>query len=118
MKYPIVSFKSTFYIYGSDSGPDDTTPTKTVATFSTITRTWEQSGELNQARYNHRVSILRGEFIVVGGNQEQMTERCTRNDVKIQCTDVEPSLKNYVSSPEMMRVSDGYCPLLSTLNSP
>ena len=109
--------EGTFYLFGGDSGPSDSTPSKTIAAFSTVTKEWKKLGELNQARYAHGVFIefsmkffQHGEFIVVGGFPGDLrTERCTFHEDAIRCTLVDPELEDYGFYPEMMSVMPNYC---------
>ena len=103
-----------YNIFGGQIG--DSGATKTIAAFSTITKEWEKSGELNFARYGHGVSIQKGTFIVIGGvdfvtgyELERKTERCTLIDEAIQCTAIDPVLNTYFNYPEMMYIADDYC---------
>ena len=48
---------------------------------------------------------------LASGNGIKTTERCIIvNDDTIQCTIVGPEFSNYVAYPEMMAVSEDYCP--------
>ena len=116
--YAIVAVKSTIYIFGGDFGESNKytyyTPTKTIASFSTITKKWKKLGELKRARLAHGVIIRDGDFIVIGGRNDTWassfeTERCSLKDNSVQCSTVAPVLQNYVFYPEMMRVPHDYC---------
>ena len=115
--YPIVALDNSFFIFGGDTGTTrgpQATPTKTIAVFSTITKQWKNIGELNVARYGHGVFVHKGEFFIIGGplefyQAEYPTELCTLESDSIQCTVIDPMLKNYYSYPEMMRVPADYC---------
>ena len=110
-RYPIVAIEDTFYLFGGDSGPSEFTPSNTIAAFSTVTKEWKKLGELNQARYGHGVFIQQGNFIVVGGLEEDFrTERCTLNEEAIRCTLIDPELNGYYYYPEMMFVEPNFCP--------
>ena len=96
-----------FYLLGGKSGTHQTT--KTIAAFNTMTKKWERSGELKQARQGHRVIIHQTEIIVVGGSGKLSTERCIIRDESIECKSVDPVLEHYSYYPEMIRVPYDYC---------
>ena len=101
----------TFYIFGGDAGPRDSTPSTTIAAFSTVTKEWKKVGNLNQARFAHGVFIQQGNFIVVGGYFGTLgTERCILNEDEIRCTVIDPELSTYYYYPEMMAVEPDFCP--------
>ena len=51
-----------------------------------------------------------GRFIVVGGYGTFGTERCTLKGNEIQCTTVDPELRNYKFYPEMMSLPENLSP--------
>ena len=73
-------------------------------------------GELKRARNGHGVIIQDGEFVIVGGQDENgsdkpvFTERCTLQGDRIQCAVVKPKLAKYRHYPEMIAVPHDYCP--------
>ena len=74
----------TFYIFGGDAGPRDSTPSTTIAAFSTVTKEWKKVGNLNQARFAHGVFIQQGNFIVVGGYSGTLgTERYSCIEMRV-----------------------------------
>ena len=83
-----------------------------IVAFDTHTKQWKTLGELNQARHGHAVIFHQGKFIVVGGEYESCgTESCTLQDDSVQCETVDPELENYFYYPEMMSVSENFCPI-------
>ena len=83
-----------------------------IAAFDTNTKQWKKLGKLNQARHGHSVTIHQGKFIVVGGEYEPYgTESCTLKSDSVQCKIVDPELENYFYYPEMISVSENFCPL-------
>ena len=95
-----------FYIFGGMADPFLWTGTKTVASFSTITKEWKNLGNLKEARYDHAVFVHMGDFVVVGG-QSELTERCKLNNDTIQCKAIEPKLQVYY--PVLMSIPHDYC---------
>ena len=96
-----------FYIFGGVTNDGNS---NVIASFETSTRQWKKLGYLNEARFGHGVAIQQGEFIVVGGYSKFVTERCILNDDSIHCTTTKPQLQYYEYYPEMMSVSENYCP--------
>ena len=83
-----------------------------IVAFDTHTKQWKTLGELNQARHGHAVIFHQGKFIVVGGEYGSCgTESCLLKDGSVQCKTVGPKLENYFYFPEMMSVSENFCPL-------
>ena len=110
--YSIVAMKDFFYFFGGQTGHSTT---KTIASFSTITKVWKICGKLQNARSGHGVFIHEGDFVIVGGTMnggeiDVPTERCNLNGDRIQCTVVEPKLSDYKYYPEMIAVPHDYCP--------
>ena len=67
---------------------------------------------MNQARHGHAVIVHQGKFIVVGGEHGlHGTESCTLKDDSVQCKTADPELENYFYYPEMMSVTENFCPL-------
>ena len=110
--YSIVAIKDLFYTFGGATQvPDSSGVTKTIASFSTMTKKWKMCGELKKARGGHGVIVQNGEFVVVGGEHENVfTERCSLKDDTIHCTAVKPKLSNFDFYPEMIAVPHDYCP--------
>ena len=114
--YGIVALDSTFYIFGgyyyhalkalfSYGGAS------TVASFDTNTKEWKKLGYLRNGRRGHAVTIHKGQFIVIGGYPGSFrTERCALNGGSIYCATVGPELVDYEYYPEIMSVSEKYCP--------
>ena len=111
--YAIVAIKNLFYVFGGELGSNGAT--KSIASFSTKTKDWKKCGELKQGRSGHSVFIHEGDFVIVGGTMDGgemkiVTERCTLNEDKIQCTVVKPKISNYKYYPEMIAIPHDYCP--------
>ena len=106
----MVALKSSIYIFG---GSPRTKIGGIITTFDTTTKQWIRLGKLNQARYAHAVIVHQGQFVVVGGDGSLGTERCALKGNSVQCTTVDPELENYYFYPEMMSVSENFCPKFS-----
>ena len=104
-----------FYVFGGDAGPLYAKSTKVIAAFSTVTKKWKKSGEMNAVRGAHGVFAHRGQFIVIGGRNPELmnfaysTELCSLENDSILCKNVDPKLKDYVWYPQSMRVPADYC---------
>ena len=113
-RYSIIALEDSFYIFGGQVTLRSWTGTKTVASFSTITKEWKKLGNLKEARLEHEVFVHQGEFVIVGGDfewgeaDEMTTERCELNNDEIRCKAIEPKLFN-VNNPVMMSVPHDYC---------
>ena len=85
-----------------------------IASFSTATMQWKKLGYLNEARNGHGVIFHRGEFIIVGGYDSDIrslsTERCILNVFSVQCSTVDPKFEGFYLYPEMMSISENFCP--------
>ena len=83
-------------------------------------------GELIQGRYGHNVIEIQGrdgtfsifqniqistigDFLVIGGEGNKLTERCQDENGQISCTQQRPGLNYYVYYPELVAVSDDFC---------
>ena len=114
--YSIVAVQKSFYVFGGAYGKFSRKDLKTITEFNTITKQWEKRGDLKEARQAHRVVVHQSEFIVVGGNADLPTERCTLThdlvggNSTIKCKRVDPVLNGYGRLPGLMRVSFDYCP--------
>ena len=118
-EYSIVALNSSFYIFGgykskiSFYGMTRGIYSSVIASFSTTTKRWEKLGYLNEARTVHGVIVHQGEFIIVGGYNENIrylsTERCILSDDLVQCSTAGPKLQGYSYYPEMMLVSENFC---------
>ena len=109
-RFSIVALKSSFYTFGGNKS--DNKSTSLIAKFDTITEKWKKLGVLNQNRKSHSVFIHQGDFVVVGGLHYKAisNERCTMDGDKIMCTEFQPELEGYGYYPQMMSVSQSYCP--------
>lgn len=116
--YSIVAFNSSFYFFGGWRGSyhlgSPACNSYVIASFSTNTKQWKRIGFLNNARNSHGVMIDQGEFIIVGGYNEKIgllgTERCSLIGDSMKCTTVDPGLEGYYYTPELMSVSENFCP--------
>ena len=54
---------------------------------------------------------IQGDFLVVGGEGNKLTERCKIEDGQIRCSQQQPGLNYYVYYPELVAVQDDYCTL-------
>ena len=111
-----MTLRSTFYIFGGVAGPSSDSPTRTIAAFSTKTKEWKKKGDLNQARWGHKVLVQKDVFITVGGvspygtEKPFGTERCEmQKDDTIRCTVVAPLLTNCMFYAGLIPVLDDYC---------
>lgn len=73
---------------------DDYDPVKTIAAYDYFTDSWEKIGELTNRRYAHGVIATQNNFLVVGGHNGEMTERCLLNDNTMTCTVQEPVVRS------------------------
>ena len=82
-----------------------------IAAFDTTTKQWNKLGELNQARHGHGVILHQGQFIVVGSySDEAVTEQCTLKGDSVVCTPVSSEHEVYWFQPNMMSVTENFCP--------
>ena len=102
-QYAIIAAGNLFYIFGGNIASDYTS-TSTIATFSTVTKTWKEIGKLKRKSRGLGVLALKDEFRVVGGGN---TERCIVSGHSVACTAVEPYLS--VNGPIIMTVPSDYC---------
>ena len=109
-QYSMVALETSFYVFGGWKG----WPSSVIASFSTATMQGRKLGHLKEARSGHGVIIYQGEFMIVGGYNDFIgplgTERCILNGDSVQCSTVDPQLEGYHIYPEMMSVSENFCP--------
>ena len=105
---PILYHVDSFYVFG---GYDRTNNklVSAIARFTVSSGKWSKPGELTTKRRNHGAILIDGSFIVIGGLNDNPTERCTTGE-KVKCVDQEPLLNNYYSYPELFLVNSNYCP--------
>ena len=56
----------------------------------------------------HGAIIINGSVLVVGGLNDNPTEKCLLGD-RVNCSEQEPILTNYYSYPELFLVQQTYC---------
>ena len=70
---------------------------------------WSRVGNLANARSSHGAVFIDGFFLVVGGDGEYQTEKCSLQEGAVSCTSQAPSLEYYTNYPELFLVSDSFC---------
>ena len=114
---PVISYKNGFIYFGGRIYVDKIVDKLENAKIDQIFHLsqeykWEQIGRLSNARYGHSVAEFNGDLLIIGGfsNYFLKTEKCTFTEGKnLECKGQEPSLKNYVMWPELMKVGPNYC---------
>ena len=74
-RYAITYFQNGFILFGGWTS--DTYYSKTIARLDLTTTTWSKLGDLKTGRIGHGVIYDGQVFLVVGGNGNRKTEKCT-----------------------------------------
>lgn len=101
-----VHARGSYFIFG---GWIDDYKTDVIAKFNPDIKQWSSVGQLNSARYSHGAIVIDDQFLVVGGNNQQKTERCYFVGDEINCISQEPTLVKYRHWPELIFVGNNYC---------
>lgn len=98
-----------FVVFGGIDGSGGTT----IARYDASGDDWHGMGQLKSGRDGHAVIVTGSDTVlVVGGNGNQMTEKCTVDGDSINCVGQAPYLDDYASYPELFIVSNPYCSIL------
>ena len=99
---PILNFNNTFIMFAKGA---------IIAAFDIETHEWSQIGStLNKSRYYfNAIELPNQEFLVFGGAGSYSTEKCSWQGDLLECEAQEPTVKDYLSWPEMFYVTDNYC---------
>ena len=101
----MVFYDNAYYMFGGDV---DYEYSSTIARFDELTRNWSKVGDLEVALCCSSV-IYNGEFfMVIGGDAEFSTERCSIQNSTISCTTQEPYLNTYAWSA-LFLVEEMFC---------
>ena len=104
--YVSVYFDRAYYIFG---GYDTSGALSNIGRLDAVSRTWSLAGHLNQGRHAHGVIFDGGQFLVIGGRDNQKTESCFPNGETVTCIQQEgEGLSTYASYPELALVADDY----------
>ena len=99
-----------FYLFGGiEKGSSPYGDYVTAIGRMDVTGLWTLAGELLQPRSGHNVIYDGAYFIVVGGNGQYATEKCSINSGSISCTSQTPELLGYYYYPELFLVSEPFC---------
>ena len=79
-----------------------------------ITGQWTRAGDLRQPRSGHSVIYDGSYLIVVGGNGQYATEKCSINSDSISCISQTPELLGYYNYPEPFLISEPFCGTTTT----
>ena len=104
---PIVHVGDSFYLFGGDSIA--TANEKTIGRLDIKTRKWTNAGSLVTGRCGHN-AIYDGQYVlIVGGNGDFKTEKCTISKDQVTCSSQAPELNFYYNYPELFLVPKDYC---------
>ena len=96
-----------FYVFG---GAPSSSVDTIIGKLDAETRVWSKAGDLNASRWGHNVIYDGRHFLVIGGKDTHMTEKCTlTNDGIMMCVDQNPKLTDYAWYPELFFVVDDFC---------
>ena len=107
----MISHRNGFILFGGFM--DRYKSSRTVARLDLATTSWSKLGELRYRRHGHGV-IFDGEvFLVIGGEWDKRTEKCTMSKNSepgstMTCKKKQPTLDNY-EYPSLFLVPDGFC---------
>lgn len=100
-----------FYTFGGVFG-DVTDNTRIIARLDSNFK-WSKIGELVTQRRSHAVIVTRGQFLVVGGHNQDdtevmYTEHCSIGQT-VKCENQKPLLRVYQLYPELFPVTGDFC---------
>ena len=87
-----------------------------VGRFDLTTRQWTEAGDLVTPRQGHNVIYDGNYLLVIGGDGNKMSEKCSIENGQVECTSQVPDLFYYRGVPLLFPLSNvqknGRCPLL------
>ena len=115
---PIIYLSDAFYVIGGWSGRKEST----IGRFDLTTRQWTKSGDLVSGRRGHNVIYDGNYLLVIGGDGNLMSRKCSIENGQVACISQTPELNKYSGYP-LNCVPDGnwkempwFCALLSKIS--
>ena len=99
--------QNAFYVIGGWT--DISSKSTTIGRLDALTTIWSYAGDLKNGRAGHNVIFDGQDLLVIGGNGNQNTEKCSFSGQLLNCNEQAPSLYKYSVTPELYLVSDNFC---------
>ena len=90
-------------------GRIDNRDSDVIARLNATTKAWSRVGKLNTARRQHNVIFDGMSLLVIGGEGEFKTEKCSLTSEEVNCIEQNPSLRYYSTYPELYLVPFDFC---------
>ena len=105
---PVIYVDGAFYVIGGDGATDK----NVIGRLDATTKTWSKSGELIDGRDGHNAIFDGSSILVVGGDYDRKTEKCSFSEGQIICTEQDPELVYYYLYPELFLIPANFCKTL------
>ena len=106
---PVIYVDGAFYVIGGDGATDK----NVIGRLDATTKTWSKSGELIDGRGGHNAIFDGSSILVVGGDYDRKTEKCSFSEGQITCTEQDPELVYYYLYPELFLIPANFCKSLN-----
>ena len=103
---PIIFVNDGYYVIG---GRIDNRDSDVIGRLSATTKVWSLVGKLVTQRRQHNVIFDGNNLLVIGGEGEFKTEKCTTSSEQVSCIEQNPSLRYYSTYPELFLAPFDFC---------